>query len=135
MGRPQKKIDPSQVQALAAIGCTVAEIAATLDCSKDTLERRFAAFIEKGRERMKMSLRRHQIKAAEKGNATMLIWLGKQYLGQRDRVDVDVKDARARAEAAIEGMIRDAKITRAEAIERLSQRIDGFADLVSSAIQ
>lgn len=31
------------------------------------------------------SLRRRQFKAAQDGNATMLIWLGKQYLGQADK--------------------------------------------------
>ncbi len=33
-----------------------------------------------------MSLRRHQMKMAEK-NPTMLLWLGKQYLGQRDKFE------------------------------------------------
>jgi hypothetical protein len=31
-----------------------------------------------------VSLRRAQFRAAENGNATMLIWLRKQWLGQRD---------------------------------------------------
>lgn len=38
-----------------------------------------------------MSLRRQQIALAEKGNATMLIWLGKQLLGQSDKVDTKSK--------------------------------------------
>ena len=33
----------------------------------------------------KTSLRRAQWLSAQKGNPTMLIWLGKQYLGQRDK--------------------------------------------------
>lgn len=36
-----------------------------------------------------MSLRRAQMKLAESGNATMLIWCGKQYLGQTDKVEID----------------------------------------------
>ena len=35
----------------------------------------------------KMSLRRQQFKSAENGNVTMQIWLGKQWLGQTDKVE------------------------------------------------
>jgi hypothetical protein len=108
MARPKKVIDAVQVQALAGIGCTVAEIAAVMDCSKDTLERRFAAFIEKGRERMKMSLRRHQMKSAENGNATMLIWLGKQYLGQSDKTEITGKDGGPQQYELTDGSARKA---------------------------
>jgi hypothetical protein len=92
MARPRKDIDPEKVRQLAAIHCTVDEIAAVMDCSKDTLERRFAALIEKGREEGRASLRRVQYKAALAGNATMMIWLGKQLLGQKDRQEVTGAD-------------------------------------------
>ena len=36
-----------------------------------------------------MSLRRSQFRIAET-NPTMAIWLGKQYLGQKDRADVEL---------------------------------------------
>ncbi len=88
MARPLKQIDEKLLAGLARIGCTVEEMASILDCSKDTLERRFAALIEKGRSEMKMSLRRQQIRLMENGNATMAIWLGKQYLGQADRQEL-----------------------------------------------
>lgn len=42
---------------------------------------------KKGFADLKKSLRRKQIERAESGNATMLIWLGKQLLGQRDVPD------------------------------------------------
>jgi AraC-like DNA-binding protein len=68
----------------------MAEMAAVLNCSPDTLQRRFAAVIEKGRERGKSSLKRAQWKkAVDEGNPTMLIWLGKQHLGQTDKTQVD----------------------------------------------
>ena len=38
----------------------------------------------------KASLRSAQFKAALAGNATMLIWMGKQLLGQRDKLDHEV---------------------------------------------
>lgn len=84
MGRPRKQIDPEQVRALAGIGCTHEEIAAVLKCSPDTLTRRFADALKEGKEHAKASLRRMQWQAAENGNVAMLIWLGKQLLGQRD---------------------------------------------------
>lgn len=85
MARPRKKIDPVLVEKLAMIMCTMAEIASVVGCSIDTLERRFAATIKEGQNRGKTSLRRWQYQAAEKGNTAMLIWLGKQHLGQSDK--------------------------------------------------
>lgn len=90
MARPLKEIDENLLSGLARIGCTVVEMATILDCSKDTLERRFAALIEKGRSEMKMSLRRTQLRLAET-NPAMAIWLGKQLLGQREpKIEIDV---------------------------------------------
>lgn len=88
MARPKKIIDPSQVQALAGIGCTTEEMADALGCSRDTLERRFAAHIEKGRRVARRSLRRKQWEQAQAGNTGMLIWLGKMMLGQRERQEI-----------------------------------------------
>jgi len=97
MARPRLSIDPAQVEELAAIMCTQAEMATVLGCSVKTLERRFGRAIEKGKARAATSLRRKQWQLAEKGNVTMLIWLGKQYLGQRDRPELE-GDARSAAE-------------------------------------
>lgn len=104
MARPKLQIDETQVENLAAIGCTVSEIAVFMGCSKRTLETRFCALIEKGRERMKISLKRVQYqKAVNDGNVTMLIWLGKQYLGQTDKVEqVKPEDLDAMIERELE---------------------------------
>lgn len=88
MGRPKLVIDADLVTSLAEIHCTYDEIAAVVGCSTDTLKRRFADRIEKGREKGKASLRRMQFEKAQEGNATMQIWLGKQLLGQRDDAGV-----------------------------------------------
>jgi hypothetical protein len=61
------------------------EISAICGCSVDTLESRCAELIEKGKDEGRRSLRRLQWGQAEKGNITMLIWLGKQMLGQREK--------------------------------------------------
>jgi hypothetical protein len=84
--RQKLPIDESQVEELAAILCTMEEIAAVVGCSVDTLERRFADTIKKGRERGKSSLRRIQWRLAQDGNAALAIWLGKQWLGQADKI-------------------------------------------------
>ena len=88
MARPRKDIDPEQVAKMAAIGCSYAEIAAVMKCDPSTLTRRFAQVIKDGHEKLNASLRRSQYDVGvNKKNATMLIWLGKQYLGQTDKVE------------------------------------------------
>jgi hypothetical protein len=90
-GRPRLQFDLRQVEALARIGCTDDDMAAVLGVSVDTIQRRkrscaeFRGVIEKGRASLRNSLRRLQVKKALEGNTTMLIWLGKQLLGQSDR--------------------------------------------------
>lgn len=86
-GRPKKEVDARLVEQLASIGCTMGEIAAAADCSVDTLERRFADVIAKGQENGKTRLRKKQIEVALAGNVSMLIWLGKQMLGQAEKVE------------------------------------------------
>jgi len=88
MPRGKLDIDPEQIVKYASIQCTLREMAALVGCNEKTLRNRFSAEIDKGREHGKASLRRMQWKAAEKGSHTMLIWLGKQYLGQTDKQDL-----------------------------------------------
>jgi len=88
MARPLKEIDAEQVRELAELGCLATEIGAILGCSTDTLFRRFTDELAAGKAALKHNLRRAQIQAALAGNATMLIWLGKTILGQRDHADV-----------------------------------------------
>ena len=90
MARPLLEIDPEEVRKLAQLGCKLDEMADFLCCSVDTLERRFAEEIRKGKADLKMSLRRMQIHAAQNGNVAMMIWLGKQLLGQVDRSQIDI---------------------------------------------
>lgn len=87
-GRPKKEIDYVAVEKLANIQCTQEEIASFLGISSRTLLRdeKFKELFAKGRENGKMSLRRIQWKHAEK-SVPMAIWLGKQYLGQKDIIE------------------------------------------------
>ena len=83
-GRPRKEIDTELLYKLAQIHCTMKEMVDILGVSEDTLKRRFAGIIDKGKAEGKMRLRRKQIEVAMKGSAVMLIFLGKQMLGQSD---------------------------------------------------
>lgn len=104
MARPRKEIDKTDFEGLLAIQCTLEEVTAFFDhkldgCSEDTIERwckreygeSFAEISKKKREIGKISLRRLQFKHAEK-NASMAIFLGKNYLGQKDNPGGDVDD-------------------------------------------
>jgi hypothetical protein len=93
MARPRSEIDREKVKRLAAIDCTNAEIAAVMGVSINTLERRCRQEIADGRERGKASIRRKQFKLAMEGNPAMLIWLGKQRLGQADKQDMTMQMA------------------------------------------
>lgn len=95
-GRPRYKLNElgaELVESLARCFCTEEEIAAVLDVNLDTLKRpenreAFAECIKKGQESGKSTLRQRQFRAAMNGSITMLIWLGKQYLGQSDEVEL-----------------------------------------------
>lgn len=83
-GRPKIEIDMELVEKLASIHCTLREIADIIGCDKETIRNRCKEELTRGEAKGKASLRRRQWEVADSGNATMLIWLGKQYLGQSD---------------------------------------------------
>jgi len=84
VGRDKKVIDPLDIEKLAALSATDREIAEFVGINEDTLRYNFKDQMAKGRAEVKISLRRAQIDLALKGNAVMLIWLGKNILGQTD---------------------------------------------------
>jgi hypothetical protein len=87
VGRPKLDIDPEQVTRLARLHCTMQEMADFFGCHRETLRENFSPQIDKGRSEGNISLRRKQWQmAVEKGNVVMLIWLGKQMLGQRNEI-------------------------------------------------
>lgn len=84
VGRNKVIIPAEEVFKLAQIGCKNHEIADWFGVDENTLTYNFSVDLLKGRESLKQSLRRAQIKLALNGNATMLIWLGKNILGQSE---------------------------------------------------
>ena len=110
MGRPRKVISQKQFESLCAIQCTIEEVCAVLDVDEALLERwcketydgkTFAKVFKEKRQMGRMSLRRSQFKLAEK-NATMAIWLGKQYLDQRDK---DIQEAAQASNGVLESIL------------------------------
>lgn len=96
MARPRITIDWKEVGKLAFLQCTQIEIAWFCDVAVNTLERdcrrkhkkSFGEFLEQKRGAGKIQLRKAQMQVAiENKNIAMLIFLGKQYLGQSDKVE------------------------------------------------
>lgn len=100
-GRPSAEIDLEVVCNSAKIGCTVNEIAAVLGIGRSTMFKYMALdpaiqeAIDAGRDVGCGTLRRFQWHKAEAGSDTMLIWLGKQLLGQKDKSELTGADGGA----------------------------------------
>jgi hypothetical protein len=93
-GRPPIELDPQMVQALAERSLTQEDCAAVLGISIDTLQRRYLDAYNEGLQKCKASLRRKQFEMAQAGNVTMLIWLGKNMLGQADKHELTGADGK-----------------------------------------
>ena len=91
-GRKPQPIEGSMVTALAKRGLTQEDCAAVLEVSADTIYRRFSKELALGRQQCCSSLRRKQFDLAMAGNVTMLVWLGKNLLGQSDKHELTGKD-------------------------------------------
>jgi|TARA_Y100000310_G_scaffold344828_1_gene459826 hypothetical protein len=95
MARPKKytNIEGEEVRKLASYGCTNREIADFYGCSSSLLEKSYSEFLRKGRSQVKIRLRRLQFRACEeKLSPAMLIFLGKQLLGQRDVIETHITE-------------------------------------------
>lgn len=93
-GRPKKEFNFEQFEKLCALHCTLNEIAGVMDISEDFIEysckrkykKNFSEVYRLKASKGKMSLRRRQFEAAMSGSVPMLIWLGKNWLKQAERV-------------------------------------------------
>ena len=117
------EIEVDKVRALASIQCTYDEIAAVMGIKKRAFIDRINAdpalreAIDEGWANGRSSIRRAQVKMLEAGNATMGIWLGKQYLGQRDQVQIQ----------------QDVKVTNADPYEAFERDIARVAERIGAA--
>jgi len=86
MPRHKTKINEEtlrQIKLLASFGLSHEDIASVVGLARRTMERRAGDVIAEGRAQMRARLHRIQWELAAK-SPTMAIFLGKQYLGQRD---------------------------------------------------
>lgn len=117
-GRPAKEYDKKTFVDLIGLGCTQEEICwffrdetgkpANIDTlsrwCKRTFDQNFQEFYKSnGAVALKIKLRRNQLKLSEK-SAAMAIWLGKQYLGQKESPEVDDPEALKRAREILGGI-------------------------------
>lgn len=96
MGRPRKPIDKTEFEKLCTLQCTLEEVCGWFGVQDDTLNkwcrenyegRTFSEVFAEKRVAGKISLRRNMLQLASK-NATMAIFLAKNWLGMSDNVEV-----------------------------------------------
>jgi len=110
--QPEKFVDLEKVKELCSIGCTMREVESVMRLSHDTIERRiiqetgggWKLFFKNHASEFKMSLRRLQMRSAEGDydidnkkysvlpSVAMQIWLGKQFLEQKDKHETVIED-------------------------------------------
>lgn len=125
MGRHNIYIDKNIFENLCKQFNTLDDIANIFNCSQDTIERwckrtykqNFADIYKKFSAYGRSSLRSAQFKTAIKNeNVTMQIFLGKQYLGQSDKVETEVRlaeispEVQAEVDEIIKGCGNDGEI-------------------------
>lgn len=99
MARPKADIDWKRVDELLEADCEGTEIAAYLGLNPLTLYKRceqdnkisFSKYLQEKKASGNSILKETQFKIAKKGDRVMLIWLGKQRLGQSDKTDHTTK--------------------------------------------
>ncbi len=111
----------ARVTELAKTMCTDNEMASRLGLSRQSFYNMKQAnpeiqeAIDVGRDSVCFSLRASQISAALKGDKTMQVWLGKQYLGQKDRIE---HEGPLQAERPIINILISGDVKRMEAQEK-----------------
>lgn len=83
-GANQRVVDPDEVYRMAEIGCTIEEMSHFFQVDRETLKYNFWPYIKRAEVELFKKIRLKQIQVAMDGNPTMLIWLGKNLLGQSE---------------------------------------------------
>ena len=127
MGRPKKEFDKKQFVDLIGLGCSQEEIAwffrdengkpANIDTITRWCKREFNMTFQElyknsGGMYLRIAVRRNQLELSKK-SAAMAIWLGKQYLGQKDNVELEDHEAIDKLNEILNG-INDKAIEEAE---------------------
>lgn len=97
MGRPVFELNDKDFDVAIQLPMIKADICLLMGgCSEDTIERyvkkrfkkTFAELQSERRQHFRKNILGKQYEMAMKGNVTLLIWLGKQYLGQKDKQEI-----------------------------------------------
>ncbi len=97
IGRPKSVFNWREIEYLCSINCSIQEIAGFFQVSKDTIMRRikeeyginWAEYYERNSQGTRVALRRRQVQAAMEGSDAMLKFLGKNLLGQKEKIDFE----------------------------------------------
>lgn len=97
VGRPKSVFNERELKYLCSIQCTLEEIAGFFQMNKVVLKRRvkeeygitWNEFYERNSQGVKVALRRRQVQAAMEGDSQMMKFLGKNILGQKEKLDFD----------------------------------------------
>lgn len=86
----KSRVDREKVEMLSSFGCTIMEIAKFFIVDESVIRKDYVEEVRRGKEQMKLRLRQLQWKFAEQGNTSLLIFLGKNYLNQTDKQQLDM---------------------------------------------
>ena len=86
-GRKKLNLDEAKVADLAFGGASDREIAVMLGVDNHTIANRFRKLVDFKRAERRQKIRDLQMRAAQGGAAAILIWLGKNELGQSDQAE------------------------------------------------
>ena len=97
-GRKPVRINRKKAEEYINIGLSVRDIGKLLDVDEKTIRNRFSAELQKraNEELIELQLKKKrlidkQFEVAMEGNAIMLIWLGKNWLNQSEKIKNDSK--------------------------------------------
>jgi hypothetical protein len=96
-GRPHKPFDWDKLNAILQYGANLSDASEIMGVSEDTILRRikkehgmeYATYKNKKMGKVRIGLLRKQVEVAMSGNVSMLIWLGKQHLDQKDKQEIE----------------------------------------------
>jgi len=99
-GRPRKELDWKTLDNILQFGARLLDCSDLCEVSEDLIQKRirekfdctFSEYRERKMSKMRMKLLQKQYDVAMKGNVALLIWLGKQHLGQKDKHETDLGD-------------------------------------------
>lgn len=127
----QRPIDIELVRRLAALQLDDDELIEVLQVDRDLFEKVYQPAAQNGRAQGKTALRRMQWRTAMRGNVSMLIHLGNQYLAQSEKKSVDMT-GKIDATLTLENPV-DPRETLLQMLREAAERLQQAPQRLSSA--